>query len=68
MLHLVEQATNRNLLRIAVSTMVTCLVTKSREKVQFTKETVKRPASRPVKIHKRKYKQPGRLNDCLTAH
>ena len=41
MLHLVEQATNRNLLRIAVLTMVTCLVTKSREKVQFTKETVK---------------------------
>ena len=56
MLHLVEQATNKNLLRIAVLTMVACLVAKSHEKVQFTEETVKRPSSRPVKIHKRKCK------------
>ena len=41
MLHLVEQATNKNLLRIAVLTMVACPVAKSCEKVQFTEETVK---------------------------
>ena len=36
-----EQATNRNLLKITVLTMVTCLVVKLCEKVQFTKETFK---------------------------
>ena len=40
-----KQVTNKNLLKITVSTTVTCLVAKFCEKVQFTEETVKRPAS-----------------------
>ena len=46
-----EQATNKNLLKITVSTTVTYLVTKLCEKVQFTEETVKRPASQPENLH-----------------